>query len=277
MSRTDARLLSRVDLATPTLLLLGFSLALWVAGGALVLTGHVIAGMGVASLGAYLSFTPMHDAAHQSVGRSKLLNAIVGRLAGLPLTAPFPAFRWVHLEHHKHTNDPARDPDHYSGRGPAWQKPLRWLTQDLHYYVLYVKAGRSRREYFEVVGTVVLMASAMGALVWVGLGEWVLFGCLLPARIAMTGLAYAFDYLPHRPHVVLGREDRYRATSMRPTAWLTPVLVCQNHHLIHHLYPAVPFYRYPAVWRDREHELRAKGATIIERKPASVPVVSAGP
>lgn len=265
MTRPDTRLLSRVELALPTLALCAAALALWAAGGALVVAGHPVAGLLVAALGAYLGFTPMHDAAHQSVGRHKALNAVVGRLAALPLAAPFPAFRYVHLEHHKHTNDPARDPDHYSGRGPAWLRPLRWLTQDLHYYALYVRAGRSRGEYVEVVATVVAMASLMAALAWLGALEWVLFGWILPARIATTALAYAFDYLPHRPHDVLGRDDRYRATSMRPAAWLTPILVCQNHHLIHHLYPAVPFYRYPAVWRDREAEIRARGARIIER------------
>lgn len=63
------------------------------------------------------------------------------------VAAPFPAFRFVHLEHHKHTNDPALDPDHYrcvrvphsdqgatsvrerSGEGPKVLLPLHWLTQ----------------------------------------------------------------------------------------------------------------------------------------------------
>lgn len=264
MTRPDARLLSRVELAVPTLALLVAALALWAAGGALVVAGHPVAGLLLAALAAYLGFTPMHDAAHQAVGRHRWLNAVVGRLAALPLAAPYPAFRYLHLEHHKHTNDPARDPDHYSGRGPAWLLPWRWLTQDLDYYRRYVCAGRSRGEYLEVASTVGAMLALMGALLWLGHWQWVVFGWALPARIAATGLAYAFDYLPHRPHVVLGRDDRYRATSMRPARWLTPILVCQNHHLIHHLYPAVPFYRYPAVWRDREAEIRARGAHIIE-------------
>lgn len=265
MPRADTRLLARVDLATPTLALLAAALGLWITGGLLAATGHPLAGLALATLGAYLAFTPMHEAAHQSVGRPKTLNAVVGRLAALPLLAPFPAFRWVHLEHHKHTNDPARDPDHYSGRGPAWLLPLRWLTQDLHYYGRYLRAGRPRRELAEVVGVIVgglALAVVLGASGW---WSYLIFGLVLPARIATTLLAYAFDYLPHRPHDVLGRQDRYQATAVRPAAWLTPLLVWQNYHLVHHLYPAVPFYRYGRVWRDREVELRERGAKVIER------------
>lgn len=271
----DDRVLARVPLAWPTLILAAAALALWGAAAALVAAGHLLAGVLLASAAVYLAFTPMHDAAHQALGRSKALNAVVGRLCALVFAAPFPAFRYVHLEHHKHTNDPARDPDHYSGRGPRWQLPLRWLTQDLHYYAHYLGAARSRREQVEVWGSVALVAALAIALVALGHGRFVLFAWLLPARLGLALLAFSFDYLPHRPHVVLGREDRFRATSMRPTPWLTPLLLCQNHHLIHHLYPAVPFYRYPAVWRAKEAELRARGAWIIEPGKPRVPATAA--
>lgn len=264
MPRADTRLLARVDLASPTLALLAAALGLWITGGLLAHAGHPIVGCLLATLGAYLAFTPMHEAAHQSVGRRAPLNAIVGRLAALPLLAPFPAFRWVHLEHHKHTNDPARDPDHYSGRGPGWLRPLRWLSQDLHYYGRYLRAGRPRRELVEVVGVIVGGLALAALLAAAGAWSYLVWGLVVPARVATALLAYAFDYLPHRPHDVLGRDDRFRATAVRPTGWLTPLLVWQNYHLVHHLYPAVPFYRYAAVWRDREAELRARGAKVIE-------------
>ena len=35
---------------------------------------------------------------------------------------------------------------------------------------------------------------------------------------------------------------------------LTPVLLYQNYHLVHHLHPLIPFYRYIAVWRRNESE-----------------------
>ena len=74
---------------------------------------------------------------------------------------------------------------------------------------------------------------------------------VLPSRLAIATLAFAFDWLPHRPHVVTAREDRMRATLIiegRLWCWLT---FGQSLHLVHHLYPGVPFYRYATVWRER--------------------------
>ena len=36
---------------------------------------------------------------------------------------------------------------------------------------------------------------------------------------------------------------------------LTPLLVCQNYHLIHHLYPTVPFYKIHDAWYLKYDEL----------------------
>ena len=84
---------------------------------------------------------------------------------------------------------------------------------------------------------------------------------LLPARLATAALAFAFDYLPHRPHETPAQEDRYRASHVFRERWLTLPLCGQNYHLVHHLYPAVPFYRYGAVWFDQREALLLKGAS----------------
>jgi hypothetical protein len=38
------------------------------------------------------------------------LNELVGHVSGMPSQVPLAAFRFVHLEHHKHTNDKEKDP-----------------------------------------------------------------------------------------------------------------------------------------------------------------------
>ena len=51
--------------------------------------------------------------------------------------------------------------------------------------------------------------------------------------------------------------DRFMATTMR-MGWewlLTPLLVYQNYHLIHHLYPTVPFYKMHDVWHLKYDQL----------------------
>jgi fatty acid desaturase len=84
-----------------------------------------------------------------------------------------------------------------------------------------------------------------------------------PLHLDRLGLGWAFDYLPHchlRPEA---EASRFRATRNRiGFEWaVTPLTLYQNYHLVHHLHPRVPFYRYIAVWRRRERE-------YLERQPA---------
>ncbi len=265
-------LLGRVPLAPATLAVTALALGAWLTGVVGGFTGALpaAAAVALAALGAYLSFTPMHDAAHRAVGKSRLLNVAIGRLAALPLMGPFPAFRYVHLEHHKHTNeDDGSDPDRYSGAGPWWALPLRWATQDLHYYVVYATRlrRRPRAEAAETVATLVLVYGCAAALIATGHAAEVLLYLLLPPRIAITLLALAFDYLPHAPYLATRREDRFLATRIIDHRWLTPLLLGQNYHLVHHLYPAVPWYRYGRVWAARRAQLEHAGARAVRLWP----------
>ena len=55
-------------------------------------------------------------------------------------------WRFIHMQHHRFTNhDDGSDPDGYTMRGPAWQRPLRWLTIDFYYMVFYLPKLGSRR------------------------------------------------------------------------------------------------------------------------------------
>jgi len=257
--------LARVSLAWPTLGVLLGCFFLWfttIAGGiAGWLPGWVC--VILASAAAFAAFTPMHDAAHQAIGDRPWLNQGVGRLAGLFLWAPFPAFRYVHLEHHKHVNEPGLDPDYYSGSGARWALPFRWGTQDLFYYRCFFKGRHSLGEEMEVALTLVVIWGGAVALSLMGFGTEVLLLWFLPARIASALLSFSFDYLPHHPHQVLGRENRFKATSVFLNSWLTPLFLYQNYHLVHHLFPAVPFYRYGKVFEHKKGWLEANDASLL--------------
>jgi beta-carotene hydroxylase len=82
----------------------------------------------------------------------------------------------------------------------------------------------------------------------------VLFLWLIPTRIMGWLICLVFMYLPHVPHTIKDKDAPYQATLMRQ-GWewlLTPVMMYQNFHLVHHLYPTVPFYRYKKVWQAAE-------------------------
>jgi beta-carotene hydroxylase len=146
----------------------------------------------------------------------------------------------------------------------VWTLPLRWLTQDLHYYYRYFRAMRLRpkAEVVEAAVTLIALHALAGAIAMAGYGTEVLLFWLIPTRLALGMLAFAFDFLPHHPHSVPASEDRFQATGVLPSRWLTPLLISQNYHLVHHLYPGVPFYRYGRVWWSRRDQLIAKGARV---------------
>ena len=54
--------------------------------------------------------------------------------------------------------------------------------------------------------------------------------------------------------------------------WLSPLLLYQNYHLVHHLHPVVPFYRYIRVWRRNEEAYLDGGPalTTVRGRPITV-------
>jgi fatty acid desaturase len=249
-----ASLLTAPRVAWPTLALFSGAMLVWATGVGLGFTRRLPApaAVALASLGAYAAFTPLHEAAHRSIARARWVSEVVGRLAAVPFLGAFPAVRYFHLEHHKHTNDGERDPDIWSGRGPRWMLPFRWLTQDLRYYALYACRFRARptRERREVALTTAILAVFSLSLVLSGHGRDAFVYVVVPARLAVAFLAFAFDWLPHRPHHVAARVDRHAATGAMEGRFLYVALLGQSLHLVHHLFPGVPFYRYAPVWRS---------------------------
>jgi len=51
----------------------------------------------------------------------------------------------------------------------------------------------------------------------------------------------------------------------------TPLLG-QNLHLVHHLFPRVPFYRYRAVFEAARARIEAEGAPVVRLPGAARPV-----
>ncbi len=213
------------------------------------------------AVGIYLLFTVSHDAAHHSASSGARLNTWMGRIS-TPFFAPEAAFqtwRFIHMQHHRFTNqDDGRDPDHYTMQGPAWQRLFRFATIDLHYLAFYLPQIR-RRPRREVIELAVQLAIVSGLTAWAiasGHGWDLLVLYYLPQRLAILYLAFAFDYLPHNGLHDRPEQDRLKTTRNRigGERWLTPLLMYQNYHLVHHLHPLVPFYRYLQVWRRGERE-----------------------
>lgn len=228
----------------------------------------------------YGLFTVLHDGVHRSVARGyPRLNELVATIAGLCLTPVGTAavFRYAHLKHHRTTNEPGVDPDMWSGIGSRWSLPLQWATADLGYAV-HIYKHRDEIDRKVVAGAVLSSMVILGAYTaswWVGVGVEATLYWLLPSRLAIFWLAFAFNFLPHHPHTALQSHNPYAATNVRlggePLA--TGLMFYQNYHLVHHLFPGLPFYRYVRIWRRNASDWAARGApvtrwTALEAKDA---------
>ena len=266
--------------AWPTLTLLVLGITAWIAATVLALTGALPLGAAIAvnSVAAYLLFTVAHDAAHHAASSHGGLNRWMGRVSA-PFFAPlaFSVWRFIHMQHHRFTNhDDGSDPDRYTHEGPRWQLPLRWLTIDLAYVRFYARRFPSRpaKEKRGLAVHAGLMTSLVVVAVATGHGLDLVWLYVIPSRIAILYLGWAFDYLPHNRLHATPEQDKLRTTRNRVGAEriLSPVLLYQNYHLVHHLHPVVPFYRYLAVWRRNEDRYLAGDPALSDVRGREITV-----
>ncbi len=218
---------------------------------------------------AYAAFTPGHEAAHWNIAgrhsRLRWLNEACGWISMAIMFDNFAVLRAAHMQHHAHTNDPEKDPDYFVPDSGAIRVLLRSFVLFSGYFRSYLadtkrKSNGRRRRLGALAFSGSLFAIAIG-LSAAGYLREVLALWVLPAPAAFLILALVFDYLPHRPHRSV---DRYTNTKIILFPGLNTLLLGQNYHLIHHLYPAVPFYRMGACFREIRQGLAARGAPIID-------------
>ena len=105
---------------------------LLLAAGALILTAQssivwcsAILIYGIALM---FLFSLEHETIHGTGFRSPWLNAIVAEVAGLPLLLPSRYFRYFHFAHHRHTQDPSRDPELVHPKPNDWPSYVKHLS-----------------------------------------------------------------------------------------------------------------------------------------------------
>jgi len=217
---------------------------------------------------AFASFTVTHDAGHGSIikmGSSlKPLEGVIGWLASVPmLIMPFRLFQKIHDRHHAFTNDPERDPD-YIGEPKSWYS----LLLSLYYtpFGYHVKSVTTLRHIKTISDTyrssIIYFFVVYVPLVTLSLNGYaleVLCLAIIPIVIAIFFLIMFFDYVPHHPHKSLSRYQNSRIYGGR---LLNVLLLGQNYHLIHHMYPRLPWYKYQDVYLKTLPELEYNGAPI---------------
>ncbi len=202
-------------------------------------------------------FTLQHEVSHRTVFSAQRANDLVGAVCGFVLINPATWFRYFHLAHHRHTNDPNHDPElqgekpqnraqfawHVSGL-PFWRSAFATLSGNAagrvgHAYLPKGARHKVRGEALaHLAGYAVLAAGSftMGstALLWL----WV-----IPALLGQPFLRLYLMAEHGRCPAVANMFENTRTTFtnafLRRLAWNMP------YHAEHHAIPTVPFHNLP--------------------------------
>lgn len=222
----------------------------------------------------YISYTPLHEAAHRNINgnNEKLtwLNNLCGYLVAPLIAIPYASHRLEHFTHHRYTNQADKDPDFVINglrNGPiaALITILKFVWIQNAYFALHNWSKSTLKERIIYClelsfslgwRTVFIIVIDQPNVALVILGGYLLGGFF-------TG--YWFAYRPHLPYE---ESKRYQNTnSLIMPAWMKPfewIWLGQNLHSIHHLFPRVPFYRYHQLHNEIEPIMRAHGTPIID-------------
>ncbi len=228
----------------------------------------------VLAIVSYAHYTLVHEAIHGNVvSRPKgaaWINTLVGWIGALGMGMGWPALQRTHVLHHSHTNT-ERDPD-ISVKGTLVQLIRKWVVMVpmslIPMFMLrFINAERYRRlgtilspaEIAQVSAVALFNVALLVAAVASGhVVDWLMLW-FLPTRLAMLILNIFFQWLPHHP---FDQTERYLNTRVSLWAGGTFLLLQQNLHLVHHLWPSVPFYNYARLFRRLRPVLKAEGSRI---------------
>ncbi len=244
--------------------------------GALVLMGGYIAlqgplwGLMVLPYGVTLMFlfTLSHECTHGTPFAHQRLNDVMGHAVSLPLLLPFTWFRYFHLAHHKHTNDPDNDPEFAGGGRPTtwgaylrylsgwgyWSNNARILWQNARGQITapYLPPRKHTAMIREARILLALYATMALSLFFSPLVFWL---WVVPALIGQPFLRlYLLAEHGHCPPVANMLENtRTTLTNrlIRALAWNMP------YHAEHHAMPMVPFHHLPALHTDIQSHLKS--------------------
>ena len=224
-------------------------------------------------------YMPMHEAAHGNIlgksPKSRWSEDLIGMICSIPLGFSYKPHRASHMRHHAYTNQPGRDPDHYTD-GPLRELPLNWLSLQFVSEILPLlafvpssrrliptrirgalradsgskSAGLQQLRFWIFTHAVLLIAFLLG-FGWPALLLW-----YLPGKIQSFWLTFIFAWYPHHPANKAGRYVDTRVAVFRGSRFL---IRGHDHHAMHHLFPRVPHYRLRALWADLAEEMVPKG------------------
>lgn len=239
----------------------------------------------------YAHYTLVHESVHRNIvgGHRKLdwVHVLIGWYGSLVLFSSWPLLERTHKHHHSYVNTD-KDPDIYVKRSlPSLviRNVFSWAFQIIPIQILrlvftdrsmakgYINAGdlMSASERVQHYATNWILLILFWGAVAAGFWMEVLMLYYLPVFVGLQLLTILFQWLPHHPFAETGR---YEATRNTGRSGLNLFFIWQNWHLMHHLWPSVPFYNYERLYKRLQPVLEEKGARHHEGvRPALGPVL----
>ena len=202
-------------------------------------------------------FAPLHETVHYTAFRSRWLNRAMSSVCGWILVLPPRYFRAFHLEHHRYTQDPERDPELVVAP-PATRYDYLWRVSGLEYWTSRIRttlvhaAGRVTESYITpsertaVVREARLYLASYAALAAVSTAAGsaaVLWLWLVPVVLGqpMLRLYLLAEHTgcPMVPDMLANSRTVHTNAIVRFLAWNMP------YHAEHHAYAAIPFHALP--------------------------------
>jgi len=200
-------------------------------------------------------FTLMHESIHRTAFATGAINDWVARICSVILVLPAEWFRHFHFTHHRHTQDPLKDPElatpkpqtilqylwHVSGV-PIWLSAIRTLCRNAAGGCddKFVSDSQCATVQFEA-RALLLIYAAIALLCFYFKVSSVIWIWILPLVLGQPFLRlYLLAEHGHCALVANAFENSrttYTNRVVRALAWNMP------YHSEHHVYPSVPFHR----------------------------------
>jgi beta-carotene hydroxylase len=258
------------DFGGRTLLLEAALFVLFIASTSLALASIIPMWLGAVgnTIFIYALYTVVHESVHSNISsRTKSLrwvDTVAGLIACIPLWLHFHQHKRQHMQHHAHTNEET-DPDIYAkGSFLGWiflRAPIALLSyfNPVQQYWDCQRFHCVRREYVYTFLSFSAYSAIVIGLIAAGYAWEVLILWFAPWWIGQTVMLTFFTWTPHHDHSETGR---YRNTRVSLFPGANFILQGQNYHLIHHMIPSIPYYRYKSTFDEMRPILEQKGVRI---------------
>jgi len=262
--RSDARGLAQLGAHLGLLMLAGIALHASCDSAWLLLTLPLYGAVFI------FLFAPLHETIHYTVFKTRGLNNLVAAPLGFLLLLPFQYFRVFHYAHHRHTQNPEKDPELLDTKPlrqrywvflsglPVWRQSIETIWRhaqgrvdesyiEERHHRMIINEARLHLAGYALLALISLLASST-ALWW----YWI-----LPALLGQPLLRLYL--LAEHSGCDLGDNMLENSRTTYTVPWLNFLAWNMPYHAEHHYLASVPFHALPALHAYTGQRVKYRG------------------